>query len=152
MLDRKFIVENVDLVKLNCKNRNAQADVDRLVALEAERKSLQSQLDEANRLANETARSIGKAPPDQREAVKEEGRRLREKATEIQQKLDQVMAEAESIIRMIPNLSHPAAPVGVDDKANLEISRGKTPIPQMERQRDNAQVALLRALASHDHQ
>jgi seryl-tRNA synthetase len=129
MLDRKFIVDNVELVKLNCRNRNATADVDRLVTLEAERKILQSQLDEANRLANETARSIGKAPPEKREAVKEEGRRLRDKATEIQQKLDQVMAESDVLIRMIPNLSHPAAPVGVDDKANLELFRGKTQLP-----------------------
>jgi len=38
-------------------------------------------------------------------------------------------AEADAIHRMIPNLSHPAAPVGVDDKANLELFRGKTPLP-----------------------
>ena len=88
MLDRKFIVDNVELVKLNCRNRNAPADVDRFVALEAERRTLQSQLDEANRKANETARSIGKAPPEKREGLKEEGRRIREEAAEIQQKLD----------------------------------------------------------------
>ena len=31
MLDRKFILENADAVKLNCKNRNVTADVDRFV-------------------------------------------------------------------------------------------------------------------------
>ena len=35
-------------------------------------------------------------------------------------------------MRTIPNLSHPAAPVGVDDKANLELFRGKTPLPQFD--------------------
>ena len=45
MLDRKFIVDNVELVKQNCKNRNAPADVDRFVALEEQRRTLQSQLD-----------------------------------------------------------------------------------------------------------
>ena len=60
MLDRKFVVDNVELVKLNCKNRNVQVDVDSFVALEEQRRSLQSQLDEANRKANETARSIGR--------------------------------------------------------------------------------------------
>jgi seryl-tRNA synthetase len=132
MLDRKFIVDNIELVKLNCKNRNATADVDRFVALEEKRRTLQSELDEANRKANETARSIGKAPPEQREALKEEGRRLRDEAARIQQELDQVLVEADGIVRMIPNLSHAAAPVGVDDKANLEIARGKTPIPQFD--------------------
>jgi seryl-tRNA synthetase len=132
MLDRKFIVDNVDLVKQNCKNRNAIADVDRFVAIEHERRGLQAQLDEANRKANETARSIGKAPPEQREALKEEGRRIREEAACVQAKLDEVSAEAEAIVRTIPNLSHPDAPVGVDDKANLELFRGKTPLPQFD--------------------
>ncbi|MGO9114635.1 MAG: serine--tRNA ligase [Thermoguttaceae bacterium] len=132
MLDRKFIVENIELVKLNCKNRNATADVDRFVALEEQRRTLQSQLDEANREANETARSIGKAPPEKREALKEEGRRIREEAVQIQQKLDQVMADSDTIVRAIPNLSHAAVPVGVSDKANLELFRGKTPIPQFD--------------------
>ncbi len=132
MLDRKFIVDNVELVKLNCLNRNAPADVDRFVALEAERRTLQSQLDEANRKANETARSIGKAPPEKREGLKEEGRRIRDEAAQIQRKLDEIMAESDAIVRAIPNLSHPAAPVGVDDKANLELFRGKTPVPQFD--------------------
>ena len=97
-----------------------------------QRRTLQSQLDEANRKANETARSIGKAPPDEREALKEEGRRIRDEAAQIQQKPRPVMAESDAIVRAIPNLSHPAAPVGVDDKANLEIFRGKTPLPQFD--------------------
>jgi seryl-tRNA synthetase len=130
MLDRKFIVENPELVKQNCLNRNSPADVDRFVRLEEERKALQGQLDEANRKANEVAKSIGKATdPAEREARKEEGRQIREQATEIQKKIDAVSAEAEAIHRVIPNLSHPEAPVGVDDKANLELFRGKTPLP-----------------------
>src|SRR5271168_1484766 len=102
MLDRKFIVDNAELVKHNCKNRNATADVDRFVELEHERRNLQAQSDEANRKANETARSIGKAPPDQREALKEEGRRIREEAACIQAKLEEVSVEAEAIVRAIP--------------------------------------------------
>ena len=132
MLDRKFIVDNVELVKQNCKNRNAAADVDRFVELETQRRTSQTQLDEANRKANEVAKSIGKAPAEQREALKEEGRRIRDEAAGIQRKLDEVSAESEIIVRAIPNLSHPAAPVGADDKGNLELFRGKTPVPQFD--------------------
>ncbi|MCC6509774.1 MAG: hypothetical protein IT423_11740, partial [Pirellulaceae bacterium] len=35
MLDRKTIVENVELIKENCRRRGAQCDVDRLVEIEA---------------------------------------------------------------------------------------------------------------------
>ena len=132
MLDRKFIVDNVELVKQNCKNRGAAADVDRFAELETQRRMFQTQLDEANRKANEIAKSIGKAPAEQREALKEEGRRVREEAANIQRKLDEVSAESETIMRAIPNLSHPAAPVGADEKGNLELFRGKTPLPEFD--------------------
>ena len=40
MLDRKFIVENAEAVKQNCVNRGVEAEVDRLVELEAKRREL----------------------------------------------------------------------------------------------------------------
>ena len=60
MLDRKFILENVDAVKLNCQNRNVVADVDRFVELEGERRSKQRELEALNQESNVIAKSIGK--------------------------------------------------------------------------------------------
>ena len=42
MLDRKFIVENAELVKQNCARRGSRADVDGLLALESQRKQQQN--------------------------------------------------------------------------------------------------------------
>jgi len=133
MLDRKFIVENAELVRQNCVNRGVQVDVDRFVALETQRRATQIELEELNRRSNEVSKSIGKAKdPAERERRKEEGRTLREKTAEAQAKLDASAAELETLHRLIPNLSHPDAPIGVDDKANLELFRGKTPLPQFD--------------------
>jgi seryl-tRNA synthetase len=130
MLDRKFIVENAELVKQNCANRGAVADVERFVALEAERRQLQTDVEELNRKANEVSKSIGKAKDaGEREARKEEGRTLREQTSEMRAKLEELSAELDRIHRSIPNMSHPAAPVGEDDRSNLELARGKTPLP-----------------------
>ena len=130
MLDRRFIVENAELVKRNCANRGVDVDVHRFVQLEETRKLLQIQVEELNREANEVSRSIGKAKdPAEREARKDQGRQLREKTQTVQTKLDELSAELESVHRQIPNLSHPDAPIGVDDKSNLELFRGKTPVP-----------------------
>ena len=38
---------------------------------------------------------------------------------------DELLAELTLIQRMIPNMAHADAPIGVDDKANLEITRGQ---------------------------
>lgn len=133
MLDRKFIVENAELVKQNCVNRGVEVDVDRFVQLEGQRRALQVQIDQLNRQANQVSKSIGKAKdePD-REARKAEGRRLREQAAEAKSEMDRVTAELDAIHRLIPNVSHPNAPVGADQSANLELFQGKTPRPQFD--------------------
>ncbi|HPM83182.1 MAG TPA: serine--tRNA ligase [Candidatus Anammoximicrobium sp.] len=126
MLDRKFIVDNADLVERNCQNRNAKADVRRLVELENRRRELLSAVQDLNRRANEVAKSIGQAKsPEEREARKEEGRQLRQQKDATQAEHDQLDAEITAIQITIPNMSHPDAPVGTDDQANRELRRGK---------------------------
>ncbi len=126
MLDRKFIVDNADLVERNCQNRNAKADVRRLVELENRRRELLNAVQDLNRRANDVAKSIGKAGnPEEREARKEEGRQLRQQKDAAQAEHDQLEAEITAIQITIPNMSHPDAPVGTDDQANRELRRGK---------------------------
>jgi seryl-tRNA synthetase len=133
MLDRKFILENAELVKRNCAHRGAKVDVDRFVALEEKRKKLQQEVEELNRKANQTSKSIGQAKdPAEREARKEEGRRLRDETQKAQAEVDALAGEIAAVQRLIPNLSHPDAPIGGDDTANLEVARGKTPVPKFD--------------------
>jgi seryl-tRNA synthetase len=133
MLDRKFIVENAALVKQNCINRGAQVDVDLFVRLDQRRKTCQMEVEDLNRKANEVSKSIGKAKDAaERDARKEEGRQLREQTQAMQVELDQIGAQLDLLHRQIPNLSHPDAPIGVDDKSNLEVFRGKTPLPKFD--------------------
>ncbi len=127
MLDRKFILENVEAVRLNCQRRGAHADLDAFVALENQRRVKQTEVEQFNRQANEVSKSIGQAKTaEEREARKAEGRQLRESTTAAQSELDELTAQGDVILRAIPNMSHPQAPVGVDDQANLEVRRGKT--------------------------
>ena len=126
MLDRKFIIENLDAVKQNCKNRNVTCKLDKLVALETQRRDLMKKAEELNREANSVAKSIGGAKDEaEREARKEEGRKLREQKDAAQTEHDVVDAEAKKIQLTVPNMAHADAPVGEDDKSNLELSRGK---------------------------
>ncbi len=127
MLDRKYIVEHSDQVKQNCRQRGVTADVDRLVELEQQRREKQHRVEDLNRQANAVSKSIGRAKDSaERDARKDEGRRLRDQKDSVQREVDQLDQAVQEIQAGIPNLSHPAAPVGEDDKANLELSRGKT--------------------------
>lgn len=129
MLDRKFIVEHADVVKANCADRGVRCDVDRLVELEHVRRQKLHQVEELNRRANEVSASITKTKdPAEREARKEEGRRLRAERDAAQADHDRLEAEILAIQASIPNLTHPEAPRG-GEQANREIGRGSAPLP-----------------------
>ncbi|MDR2641600.1 MAG: serine--tRNA ligase [Planctomycetaceae bacterium] len=130
MLDRKFIIDNVDAVKLNCERRFVTADVDRFVLLETERKHLQHELEQLQAESNNNAKQIGKSiTVEERETKKETGRKIREQIDSIRIKLDTLEEEIDAVQRTIPNMTHPSAPIGTDDHANLPIANGKTAIP-----------------------
>ncbi|MEA1950563.1 MAG: serine--tRNA ligase, partial [Planctomycetota bacterium] len=94
MLDRKFIADNADLVQKNCENRGVHADVARFVELENQRKLKQAEVEKVNQEANRVSKSIGKAKDEaEREARKNEGRRLREQVGEMKVELDRIGEE-----------------------------------------------------------
>src|SRR5687768_15611567 len=116
MLDKRFVLENPGLVQENCDRRGVRADVSRFVDLESQRRKLQSEIEELSRQANVVSKSIGQAKDDaEREARKDEGRRIRELKEQIQAHVERLAAEANAIHNAMPNLSHPEAPVGGED-------------------------------------
>jgi seryl-tRNA synthetase len=128
MLDKRFILENSELVQKNCDNRGVKVDVARFVDLESQRRKIQSEIEELSRLANEVSKSIGKAKDDaEREARKDEGRRLREKKEELQSNIDTLGAEAAVILNAMPNLTHADSPIGGED-ASKELRRGSVAV------------------------
>ena len=128
MLDIRFILENPELVQKNCINRGVKADVGRFVDLESQRRKLQADVEELSRMANAVSKSIGQAKDEtEREARKDEGRKLREKKEQIQEDIDRLGAEATLIHNAMPNLTHPDSPIGGEDSSK-ELRRGKTDV------------------------
>jgi len=124
MLDRRFILENPELVQQNCDRRGVKVDVARFVQLETQRRELQGEIEELSRQANVVSKSIGQAKSDaEREQRKEEGRRLREAKEAKQTSIDRLGAEASAIHNSMPNLTHPESPVGGED-ASRQIRTG----------------------------
>jgi seryl-tRNA synthetase len=124
MLDKRFILENAQVVQENCTRRGVKVDVDRFVDLESQRRKLQAEVEELSRLANQVSKSIGQAKDDaEREARKDEGRRLREMKEKIEEHMERLAAEAAVIHNAMPNLTHPEAPIGGED-ASKELRHG----------------------------
>jgi seryl-tRNA synthetase len=124
MLDYHFIVDNKDAVKLNIANRFMKADVDAVVALFNKRVSLSTALQDLQRQRNTNAAAMKeKLEPNARSLLIEEGKRLKDDIVNAETELAAVEKSLETEARRIPNMAHPDAPVGKEDKDNLEVKR-----------------------------
>lgn len=132
MLERKRILADPAATAENCRRRGVAVDVDRIVSLEADRLDLLKQAEDLNRQANQTSKGI-KSAADQpaRNALIEEGRRLRGEKDAAQKRHDEIAAQLDSIERMLPNWTHPDVPAGGEDDAK-ELFTGKTAKPDFD--------------------
>jgi seryl-tRNA synthetase len=122
MLDAQFIRDHLDEVKANCKNRNVTCDVDRVVALDDQRK----QILQATQLKQQRANEVSKLIPteknkDEKQKLIQEGRDLRQQVAELEGKVKEVEADLRVALYAIPNMSHPEAPVGGTPEDNKVI-------------------------------
>jgi seryl-tRNA synthetase len=127
MLDYRFIVENTGAVKQNVADRYMKADVDAVVALFRQRASLAASLQNLQQRRNANADALkGKAggvDPDRRKALVDDGRKLKEEIAAAEAELAVVEKALDAEARRIPNMAHPDAPRGKEDKDNLEVKR-----------------------------
>src|SRR4051812_46234456 len=129
MLDTQYIRDNLEAVKANCRNRNVKADVDRVVQLDDERKRLIHETQTIQQRQNEIAKCTRAAKdPAERQALIQEGKALKEKVGGEEKHLKQVENDLRAALVTIPNLSHPAAPVGTTAEDNKVLRTwGKPP-------------------------
>jgi seryl-tRNA synthetase len=128
MLDAAFVRDNLDAVKANCRNRNVKADPDRVVQLDAERKRLAQETQTVQQRQNEVAKATGKEKdPAKRQELVAEGKSLKEKVTGLEAQLKQVETDLKAVLLTIPNMTHPAAPVGTTAEDNKVVRRWGEP-------------------------
>lgn len=132
MLDRKFIIQNADAVRLNCQRRGVLCDIDSLIALDRQRVEALQLAEDLNRQANETSKMIPRAADAQeRSTLVERGRELRQRKEAAQKEHDELDEAIYVLQSTIPNMTHPDAPVGGEDAAK-ELYFGKTPVPKFD--------------------
>ena len=124
MLDYRFIAENLQAVKKNIADRYMKAHADVVVTLFNKRTELTTalQLLQQKRNANATAMK-GKLAPEDRQKLIDEGKDIKDQLVIAEAELAKVEGELSVEGRLIPNMAHPSAPVGKEDKDNLEVKR-----------------------------
>jgi seryl-tRNA synthetase len=128
MLDLKFIRENLDAVRRNCADRNLRIDLERFTELDEERRQSITALEEVRREQNETAAKMkGKLAAEEREKIIAQGKELKQRAQELEERQKAAESELDVLVRQIPNMTHPAAPVAATEDGNRELRRWGEP-------------------------
>ena len=128
MLDYKFIKDNLEAVKENIKNRNMNADADKVVELYDKRTSLVTKQQDLQQKRNENAKAMKQKLDDEKRAeLVNAGKKIKDDIQILEKELSQVETALEDAARQIPNMMHPDAPIGKLDTENLEVRQVGTP-------------------------
>ncbi len=127
MLDIKTIRNNPDLVKQAVKNRNGNLDavIDELLAIDAERLKLTSQVESLRAEQNAASKQIPalKKQGENTDALMARMKEISEKIKEDGKLQADLEAKQRELILCIPNIPHESVPIGHDDSDNKEIRR-----------------------------
>jgi seryl-tRNA synthetase len=129
MLDPKSLRQDLDAVAANLARRGFKLDRERYLALEAERKELQTRVESLRQTRNERSKAIGraKAAGSDVEPLKREVGTLGEELGTGEARLTVLGKELDDFLAGLPNLLHESVPDGADASANLELRRWGTP-------------------------
>ncbi len=121
MLDIHFIRENADLVKAGAVKKKIEVDIDRLLAVDDERKSIRAELDEKRAEQNRMSGVISRTQGAEREAHIEGMRHVKDGMGELEEKLSGIMEEWQKLMLMVPNIPDISVPDGDSDADNKEV-------------------------------
>ncbi len=144
MLELRYIRENVKAIRRNCRDRNLEIDLDRLLELDELRRSLIAEQQTVRERRNQLSKEMtGRKPSNDERAG---GRELKEREAQLEEELRSALAELEGLHAQVPNVTHPDVPVGRDDEDNVELRRSGEPTRFDFEPKDHVELGVLHEL------
>uniref|UniRef100_A0A7C4R2C8 Serine--tRNA ligase n=1 Tax=candidate division CPR3 bacterium TaxID=2268181 RepID=A0A7C4R2C8_UNCC3 len=109
MLDIKYIRENPDLVKQNCKNRKVDCDIDLLLDLDIKRREVMQKAEGLQAMVNEKSKT--KPTEEIITQIKGWNREIKK----LEEELKIVEKELKDAWIKVPNMTHPETPIGGEE-------------------------------------
>lgn len=130
MLTLKYIADNTEevIARLAVKNFDAKGVIEKILTLDNDRKSAQTQLDEISAELNSFTASVGKKikageQVDNNE-IQNSTKTYKEKIKVLNTTHDELVAELNSLLVSIPNLPHASVPKGKVAEDNVTVKTG----------------------------
>jgi len=121
MLDIKFICENTQKVKEICKIKKDNADVEKIVELDNERRKILAEVEELKHKRNDASAQIAAKKKKNEDAseIISQMQSVSTKIKELDEKVDFVVKERDEIMAKVPNIPHESVPRGESEKDNV---------------------------------
>jgi len=131
MLDIQALRNDLDSVASRLASRGYVLDTAQFQAMEAQRKSIQTQTQELQAKRNSSSKLIGqaKAKGEDTSAIMAEVATLGEELKQLETQLEQVQQSLNSFLSVIPNTPHESVPQGKSETDNVEVRKIGT-LPQ----------------------
>lgn len=129
MLDIQMLRSQLDVVVARLATRGLQFDTAAFLALEEERKQLQTRTQELQARRNNLSKQIGmlKGKGEDASSVLAEVGQLGDELKACEQALPVVLDRMNAFLAGLPNLPQDSVPVGEDESGNVEVRRWGTP-------------------------
>jgi seryl-tRNA synthetase len=129
MLDLAFIREHPDLIKEVARRRKTAVDVDALLAIDAELRTVRRQAEELRAEQNRLSKAIREAGGDAqaREQIIDQGRTVAVQLKDLEPRERELEARLRELWLLVPNIPDASVPEGESEEDNVEVRRWGAP-------------------------
>ncbi len=122
-----FVVQNPDVVRRAAEVKGVDLDLDAILRLHDEVKTLLGRVEELRHERNVISKQTASAPKDERAELIESSRRVGQTLKELEPALREKQERLHELLLLIPNIPGPDEPVGSDEEDNVELRRWGEP-------------------------
>ena len=123
MLDPTILKDNIEVLKSNISRRNLKIDLNQLISLNEERKSLRFDAEQKRSQQKELGKQIAIADENEKDELLSKATELSNEVKSLFEQVDKKDEEFLNLWVKIPNLISDTSPDGKSDKDNLEIKK-----------------------------
>ena len=129
MLDIKLIRENPEKVNELLKRRNPDLSINEVIAIDEERRKIQTKADELRAKRKSESQKIGimKKNGENTDEIQEDVRLLGDEIKLLEEKQNSLDAKQRDILLHIPNIPDETTPIGLSDADNVEVYKWGEP-------------------------
>jgi seryl-tRNA synthetase len=150
MLDIAFIRQNADAVRAAIKNKRVDLDLDLLLSVDKERRTILLELEQKRARKNEVAQLISKASKEERPALIEEGKAVKVALEQSEPAMTEVQKRFDELMLKVPSVPRPEVPIGVGEDDNVEIRKVGTVRTFDFKAKDHIELMTLHGMVNWD--